>query len=167
MPIYTHTGAPSNGLNACPAQAGSFCPANDNDDIPDSCPQGYYCDGGSAQPKTCSCPAGRFCDSGSSTPVGALCPILYYCTGGTDDKLPCPATAGSYCPAGTLRTLTVCVSNNNIPQTAISFSYNNLWTHDVNVYRSFEWRRGSVSCRLLVCRYSMCDKFCTRQRFLF
>jgi len=51
MPIYTHTGAPSNGLNACPAQAGSFCPANDNDDIPDSCPQGYYCDGGSAQPK--------------------------------------------------------------------------------------------------------------------
>lgn len=36
---FSCPGAPSNGLSACPAAPGAFCPPGDTDNIPDVCPQ--------------------------------------------------------------------------------------------------------------------------------
>jgi hypothetical protein len=91
-------GAPGNGLSACEASPGAFCPAGDDDNVPDTCPQGQYCDGGSAQPKPCTAPPGNFCPPGSFEPAGIECPARNFCPGATADKKACTAAAGSFCP---------------------------------------------------------------------
>lgn len=81
----------SEGLvSAPPCSAGSFCP-NATTNL--TCPPGFYCPGGSAQPVNCS--AGDNC-SQPGLLLPKSCAVGFYCSSPASRPLPCPI--GSYCP---------------------------------------------------------------------
>ena len=97
---FSCPGAPSNGLSACPAAPGAFCPPGDTDNIPDACPQVTSPECGRAL---------RRCDGlclpapereSEQMPIGdsLACVQGQYCDGGSAQPKPCTSPPGNFCP---------------------------------------------------------------------